>query len=133
MTTRSSVKQSDWMGVFGFNASSDRFLRLLSRSLLASVLVGLIWLPGLGTYPALAEPAIAAAIPSDMAAQVDDSVAESDRMSALIACLPEQLSQPNLKRAWAEMGNNQLERAFNLNANPKLSQAEIDLARCMNR
>jgi len=64
---------------------------------------------------------------------VSSTSVEGDRLSALITCLPKQLSQPDLKRALGEMGNDQLERAFNAKTNPKLSQAEADLATCLKR
>ncbi|MDX2230343.1 MAG: hypothetical protein NW220_11945 [Leptolyngbyaceae cyanobacterium bins.349] len=71
-------------------------------------------------------------MPETIASQlVDPTANESDRIAALIACLPKQLSQPSFKQAWSEMKNDQLERAFNLKANPKLSEAETELARCM--
>jgi hypothetical protein len=89
-------------------------------------------LSGLSIQPALAKP-IAAAMPGAIASQVVNSAGDGNPMNALITCLPKQLSQPNLKRALSEMGNDQLERAFNLKANPKQSQAEINLANCLNR
>jgi hypothetical protein len=132
MNTHPSVKSYSPSDFSRFRPSFDRSLDLLRRTLLAGLLVSLIWLSGLSIHPALAMP-IAAAMPEGIASRVVSSVVEGDRMSALITCLPKQLSQPNLKRALSEMGNDQLERAFNLKANPKLSQAEIDLANCLNR
>ncbi|NJN60069.1 MAG: hypothetical protein HC879_22620 [Leptolyngbyaceae cyanobacterium SL_5_9] len=52
-------------------------------------------------------------------------------MSALITCLPKQLSQPDLKRTLSEMGNDQIERILSLKSNPKLSQAETELKDCL--
>lgn len=112
----------------------NRILNLLQRTLLTGLLISLIWLPGLPLNPALAMSSVVTAVPREIASQLVDSTSvESSRMSALITCLPKQLSQPNLKRALSELGNDQLERAFNLKADPKLSQAEIDLANCLNR
>lgn len=112
----------------------NQVLSLLKQTLLTSLLIGLIWLSGLPLNSALAMPSVVTAMPRELASQLVDSTSiDDDRMSALITCLPKQLSQPNLKRALSEMGNDQLERAFNLKANPKLSQAEIDLANCLNR
>jgi hypothetical protein len=116
MTTHPSIK-------------SSRLLSLLGRTLLATFLISLIWLPGLFPNPALAVPIVA--VPEKIASRMIVSSTEGNRMSNLITCLPQQLSQPSLKRALSEMGNDQLERAFNLKANPKLSQAEIDLASCL--
>lgn len=52
-------------------------------------------------------PDVGAAIPKEVASQLVDSTSvEGDRMSALITCLPKQLShQPNLKRFLNAMGN----------------------------
>lgn len=78
-------------------------------------------------------PALAA-LPAELELQpVNSGSSEGERLTALIACLPKQLSQPSFKRALSEMGDDQLERAFNLKASPKLSQAEIELKGCLNR
>ncbi|NJO78465.1 MAG: hypothetical protein HC827_08015 [Cyanobacteria bacterium RM1_2_2] len=128
MTTRLAIK---------YSPSCNRVLSLLKRTLLTSLLIGLIWLPVLPLTSALAMPDVAA-MTAEIASRVDstsvDSISiESARMNALMACLPKQLSQPNLKRALSEMGDDQLERAFNLKSNPKLSEAEIELKSCMSR
>lgn len=132
MNTHSSVESRSPSDFSGFRLFFDRSLGLLRHSLFASLLVSSIWLSGLSSQPALAMP-IAAAMPEGNASQVVNSTAEGDRLTALITCLPKQLSQPSLKRALNEMGNDQLERAFNLKVTPKLSQAEIELQSCMNR
>lgn len=59
--------------------------------------------------------------------------AKGDRLGALISCLPSELGQPNLARAWDEMGNDQLQRMFHLKAAPKLSPAEVAVAKCMSQ
>ena len=102
---------------------SFNWVKPLRHALLA-VLFSLC-LPVLFSSPALALSAPTAA--SQKAA------AESDRMAALVACLPKQLGQPDLKRTLSEMGNDQLERMLNLKPDPKLSQAETELKTCMNR
>jgi hypothetical protein len=112
--------------LIGFNWASTA----LRRTLLASLLMSLIWLQSLSINPALAMPVETGNV-EKIAARIDDSTAEGKQMSALIHCLPKQLSQPSFKRAWSEMGDDQLQRAFNLKANPKLSQAEIELAACL--
>lgn len=106
--------------MFTFN----QFLNLLRRTLLTGLLIGLIWLPGLSLNSVLATPNALAATATPV---------KDEHLIALISCLPKQLSQPSLERAWSEMGNDQLERAFNLKTNPKLSQAEIELKNCLNR
>lgn len=109
--------------------SLNQLLHGLRRTLITGLMVSLIWLPGIFLNPVLAAPNVS----EKMAMRIADSPAESDRMRALIACLPKQLSQPNLKRALSEMSNDQIERALDLKANPKLSQAETDLASCLSR
>lgn len=108
----------------------NRFLRLLHRTLVASFLTSLIWLPGLFLTPALAMPS--AAVSGEIASQaVGSTTAENARMLAFIDCLPKQLSKANFNRSMSDMGNDQLERMFNLKSNPKLSQAEIELKSCL--
>lgn len=107
----------------------NRFLHLLHRTLLMSLLTSLIWLPGLFLTPALAIPSTVseeAASPS-----VGSTMARDSRMLAFIDCLPKQLSKANFNRSMGDMGNDQLERMFNLKPNPKLSQAEIELKSCL--
>lgn len=108
----------------------NRFLHLLHRTLLMSLLASLIWLPGLFLNPALAMPSAAAA--EEAASQtVGSTTAGDSRMLAFIDCLPKQLSKANFNRSMGDMGNDQLERMFNLKPNPKLSQAEIELKSCL--
>jgi hypothetical protein len=131
MPTHSSIKHANLLSFMGFSPSSKRFLSLLRCALLACLL-SLSCLPGLPINSAIAMP-VADATAKGVVSQVADSTTEGARMTALIACLPKQLSQPSLERAWSEMGDDQLERALNLKVNPKLSQAEIELKDCMSR
>jgi len=133
MTTESTINHCQRSGSAQLSASFNQFLSLLRRTLLMSFLMGLISLSGLFLDPALAMPTAAAMMPEGTALQTVDSTAKSDRTSAVLACLPKQLSQPDLKRTLSEMGNDQLERIFNLTDNPKLSQAETELKDCLNR
>jgi len=133
MTTESTINHCQRSGSALLNPSFNQFLRLLRRTLLTSFLMGLISLSGLFLDPALAVPTVAAVMPEGIALQDANSTAKSDRTSAVLACFPKQLSQPNLKRTLSEMGNDQLERIFNLKANPKLSQAETEFKDCLNR
>jgi hypothetical protein len=129
----SGIKNASLSGLVVPSRFRNRVLSVLKQTLLISLLIGFIWLPGLPINSALAMPSAVPAMPKEIASQrVDSTSIDNDRISDLITCLPKQLSQPNLKRAFSEMGNDQLERAFNLKANPKLSQAEIDLANCLN-
>jgi len=133
MATRSSIKNRGLLNFGFFSPSFNGFLSLLGRTLIKSLLISLIWLPGLSMNPAIAVPIVTAAAPEGSPVQIIDSAAQGDRLSAFIDCLPKQLSQPSLKRALDEMGDDQLERIFNLKSNPKLSQAEIELKSCLNR
>jgi len=132
MDTHSIVNQYTPSNFSRFGQVFDQPLNLLRRVLFTGLLVSLIWLLELSSQSVLAMP-ISAAMPASITSQVFTSAVEGDRMVALITCLPKQLSRPSLKRSLNEMGNDQLERAFNLKAKPKLSQAEIDLANCLNR
>ncbi|MCU0527218.1 MAG: hypothetical protein MUF72_20620 [Elainella sp. Prado103] len=133
MTINSGIKNASLSSFVVPSRFRNQILSGLKQTLLTSLLIGFIWLPGLPLSSALAMPGVMAAMPREIAPQqVDSTSIDDNRMSSLITCLPKQLSQPNLKRAFSEMGNDQLERAFNLKANPKLSQAEIDLANCLN-
>jgi hypothetical protein len=125
MTTSSSIRNRGVLTFVVFKPSFDRFVSLLGRILFASLLISLIWLPGLSMKSALA-------MPERSQEQIIDSAAKGDRLSAFIACLPKQLSQPSIKRALSEMGDDQLERIFNVKSNPKLSQAETELKSCLN-
>jgi hypothetical protein len=131
MTTYLSAKSYSPSSFLGFKSSSDRVLNPLRRALFASLLAGLIWLSGLSSHPAYAMP-LTMSMSEEVATKVDNPV-DSDHMNGLVTCLPKQLSQPSLKRALSEMVNDQIERALNLKAKPKLSQAEIELANCLNR
>jgi hypothetical protein len=132
MTTRSNVEDRGLLNVIIFSPSVDSFLNLLGRTLFATLLIGLIWLPGLLMDSAIAAPINASEQAERIISQAVEPI-EGDRMSALITCLPKQLSQPNLKRALSEMGNDQVERILSLKSNPKLSQAEIELKDCLTR
>jgi hypothetical protein len=132
MSVSSSIKNRGLLSIAS-SPSYNRMLNLLRRTLLTSLLIGLIWLPGLSFGSAFALPNVVTT-PVEVALQpVRATSTENARMNALITCLPKQLSQASLKRAWSEMGDDQIERAFNLKSNPKLSEAEIELKSCMSR
>jgi hypothetical protein len=109
----------------------NRFLCLLHRTILMSLLIGLIWLPVLSLYPVLAASNDAIAGSEDASKTVGSTTAQDARMLAFIDCLPKQLSQANFSRSMGDMGNDQLERMFNLKPNPKLSKAEVELKSCL--
>lgn len=122
MSIISKMKNRSPLNFVVFSSASNQVLCLLRRTIVASLLMGLIW-SGFAVNSANAS----------VNSVVIASRTESDRLSAFITCLPKQLSQPNFKRALAEMGYDQLERALDLKANPKLSEAETELASCLNR
>jgi len=131
MAINLSTKNRDRSNGFGCKEFFGQIPSLIRQTLLTGILVGLIWLPGFLISPAFAV-ASGDVLPVDVAPQAVSSTAtEGDRIAAVAACSPKQLSQPSLKRALNEMGNDQLERVFNLKANPRLSQAELDLANCL--
>jgi hypothetical protein len=133
MTTLSSLKNHSPAQFFGISCSFNQLTDRLPRTLLTALLVGLLWLPGVLFNPALAMPLKAATVSEMMTPSVVKLSPEDDRTSALVACLPTILSQPSLKRALSEMGNDQLERVLNLKAAPRLSEAEVALANCLSR
>ncbi|MBC7968771.1 MAG: hypothetical protein H7Z11_01335 [Verrucomicrobia bacterium] len=133
MTTLSNLKNHNPAPFVGSSFSFNQLTTRLVRTLLTALLVGLFWLPGLLFNPALAMPLNAATISETMVPQAVKGSPADDRTSALVACLPTVLSQPSLKRALSEMGNDQLERVLNLKATPKLSEAETALANCLSR
>jgi hypothetical protein len=133
MTPLSSLKNHSPAPLVDISASFNQLTDRLSRTFLAALLVGLFWLPGLFFNPALALPLKAATVSETVAPQVVNDSSEDDRTSALVACLPTVLSQPSLKRALSEMGNDQLERVLNLKADPKQSEAEVALRNCLSR
>lgn len=67
-----------------------------------------------------------------------EAQAERERLQAAIDCLPVELgiggdlnSRGRLDRALGEMGNDQLERVFNLKTDPQLSEAEREFEACL--
>jgi hypothetical protein len=118
-----SLKGHQIIGPINFTLNGS-FINLLHRAFATVFLVGFICLFSLPTGLALAthDSSGVVAVP-----------AQPERFKALVNCLPKQLSQPDRERTLSEMGNDQLERVLNLKSNPKLSQAEIELATCMGR
>ncbi|MGF1491228.1 MAG: hypothetical protein ACFBSC_02000 [Microcoleaceae cyanobacterium] len=94
------------------------------RFFVFSVCVGAMWLSSAVYLPVQA----ANSVPAD---QKKDIAVE--RLAAVIECLPKQLSEPDLGRAFQEMGNDYLERAFQLKDDPRVSDAEDEFNRCLQR
>ncbi len=132
MSTFLSFKRQGMSTGMNLKSSFTVLLNSLRRTIFSSFLLSLICLTGFSVNPTLADASTAVGIP-EIASQSLANAAEGERISSLINCLPKQLSQPSFKRAWSEMGNDQLERALNLKINPKLSQAELELKQCLNQ
>ena len=88
--------------------------------ILGVVLVGLICLQGISPLSAQAR-----------GIDNPEDVVQAERLSAVISCLPKQLSEPDLGRALSEFGNDYLERTFLLKDNPKISEAEVEFSNCL--
>ncbi len=133
MMTSSMIKTYNRLDSVLRNFFPKGFFSSLGRTVLTSFLIGLIWLVGLLPNPALAASNNSAAKLGKKGSQVTELADKSDRLDALVACLPKRLSEPNLDRALDEMGNDQLERVFNRTDKPKLSKAETELKDCLIR
>lgn len=103
----------------------------LISALLIAILLGIFWalsLPGTSVgYTTKAPTTILQA----------DRKADSDRFQAILDCLPADLTIQNddprsrINQVFAEMGNDQLQRTFQLKDNPKLSPSEQKLRDCL--
>lgn len=104
------------------------FLKQLGAAVLSGLLVITVWL---GTVPS----AQAAAIGNPAVPTTDNS----KRIQAIATCLPDQLTAQNkdvgnrVARAFSEMTNDQLERAFDVTDTPELSNAEIEFKTCLQK
>ncbi|MDY7023877.1 MAG: hypothetical protein SWJ54_21450 [Cyanobacteriota bacterium] len=98
--------------------SMNQIWNRVRQMTLTTLLVSVVWIVGFSFISAQALPS------SEMSV-------EGERLSAVIKCLPEELSEPDLGRALKEMGNDYLERTFQLKDNPKLNQAEIEFRDCL--
>jgi hypothetical protein len=114
-------------------------LKRLRQTLVAGLVVSLVWLQGLGIQAVRA----ANLQPSSIAAQpriLDEESAteyQGKRYQAVLNCFPKELglneqdTQRRIQRVLDEWGNDQFERALDLTDNPKLSDAEIKFERCL--
>ncbi|MBV6626774.1 MAG: hypothetical protein KI793_28200 [Rivularia sp. (in: Bacteria)] len=101
-------------------------LKQLGAVVISGLLVVTVWL---------------GAIPSAQAAATGTPVVptteNSKRIQAIATCLPEQLTAQNkdvgnrVARAFSEMTNDQLERAFDVTDTPELSKAEVQFKTCL--
>ncbi len=113
--------------------SSNRNVLVLVAVVLSGVLIGILWVLG--------SPASSSGFP--IQPQVTgvvqaERVADSERLQAVIDCLPDELTikgdrtrRDRLEQALAEMGNDQLERVLALTDAPKQSAAEQELRACL--
>ncbi len=133
MIFRSQIQTDDQTNRVSFNLVHSQVFIWCKNALLIGFLISCTWLPALPMSAAMAMPDLTtlsvAITPRSPAASDNDR----DRVQALATCLPKQLSQASWQRAWDEMGNDQVQRIFNLKPYPKLSQAEIELNACMSR
>lgn len=120
-------------------------LKRLHQTLVAGLVVSLVWLQGLGTQAAQAANLSQSAIAADntIAAQTrildEESATEyqGERYQAVLDCFPAELglnerdTQRRIQRVLDEWGNDQFERALDLTDNPELSDAEIKFERCL--
>ncbi|MGB7443367.1 MAG: hypothetical protein WA919_20055 [Coleofasciculaceae cyanobacterium] len=114
-------------------ANQNRGLLLFLSLVLAIVLVGVVLLIGSpATYANYAQLFSTERTPQLVVET------KSERLEAVMACLPKQLANSSdldfkarLKQAMTEMSNDQLERVFDLTDNPKLSEAEIQFKNCL--
>jgi hypothetical protein len=118
----------------------------LRQTLVAGLVVSLVWLQGLGVQAVQAANLSQNAIAADnntIAAQpriLDEESAteyQGKRYQAVLDCFPEELglnerdTQRRIQRVLDEWGNDQFERALDLTDNPELSDAEIKFERCL--
>ncbi|MEM6754375.1 MAG: hypothetical protein AAF630_15560 [Cyanobacteria bacterium P01_C01_bin.38] len=102
------------------------FLKQLGAAVLSGLLIITVWL---GT----ATSAASAATGTPAVPTIDNS----KRIKAIATCLPEQLTAQNkdvgnrVARAFSEMTNDQLERAFDVTDTPELSNAELEFKTCL--
>jgi len=113
--------------------STGKSLLALVAVVLSGLLLGILWVLG--------SPASSSGFPSrpQLTGVIQaERVAGSDRLQAVIDCLPAELSlksdqtrRQRLEQAIAEMGNDQLERVLALTDTPKLSAAERKFRACL--
>jgi len=103
--------------------SLPKLLKFFRNTFAIALTVAFVAIQGLGMAPAHA------------LSRSDNMTAlqNSDRTAAIAECLPDELSDADLSRALGEMGNDQIERAFNLTDDPDLSEAEMEFQRCLKR
>ena len=111
-------------------------LKLIYRTILTGLLVSLLWLPG---WHNAAQASINSQFYYAQVAADRDTIKppsfDEKRSEAIKECLPPELASADVgervERALKEMGNSQLERAFKITDDPKLSEAEKGFEACL--
>ena len=104
-----------------------RFFRAATQKAIFGVLVAVVMLCFGLAQPASADSADSSVAPRYIAADGSD-------LTAFAQCLPKELSQPSLKRALQESGNDFIEKVFNIKGDYreyKLDEAEVAHLNCM--
>lgn len=118
---------------------SSKSFKLICRTIVTGVLVSFLWLQSL-TDSAMAVPNLNTDSTYLAQARTDvDTIKpmpESKmRSEAIKECLPPELAAIDIgervERVLGEMGNSQIERAFDLSDNPELSDAEKSFESCL--
>lgn len=116
--------------------------RLRQTMIITGLLASLVWLQGLWISPVQAMPNTNSPYTHTQPRILDDESAKqalSDRYryQVVLNCIPEELgnvnndTQERIERALSELGNDQLERAFDLTDDPQLSNAELEFEQCL--
>lgn len=111
----------------------DTFKRIF-QSLMVVLLIGFAWLQ-LPITSAQAMPS--SNILAETPIRTVDTGTKSERLQAAINCIPDKITRKNqdiqerVAQAFGEMGNDYLERTFDLTDDPELSDAEVEFERCL--
>jgi hypothetical protein len=126
------------MDVLIFSIMTSMVLPTLKRLFITASLGLAILMLSLNPWTTPFANADAIAPSSTLTAQASDDL-DGDRLQVIKDCLPQQLTIQNkdtvdrIVRAFDELGNEQLERMFNLTDNPDLNDAEVEFEKCLKR
>ena len=108
----------------------------LCQSLMVVLLIGFAWLQ-LPVNSAQAMPSNNTISTTPIRTAETTTYANSDRLESVINCIPGEITRKNqdiqdrVAQAFSEMGNDYLERTFDLTDDPELSDAEVEFERCL--
>ena len=113
-------------------------LKLIYRTILTSLLVSLLWLPVLNNA-AQASPNMNGQVYYAQVAKDQDTIKppsfDEKRSEAIKECLPPELASADIgervESTLKEMGESQIERAFNVTDDPELSEVEKQFEACL--